>query len=97
MLSGTVLGSPIVNSYGARIAAGSYEPAGFRMALGLKDVELALAAGRELRAPLPVAGVMRERIIEALARGHEAWDWSGIAAIAHEAAGLVSGTPSPRS
>jgi 3-hydroxyisobutyrate dehydrogenase-like beta-hydroxyacid dehydrogenase len=88
MLGGTLFGSSIVTGYGARIAAGTYQPAGFRMALGLKDVELALSAGHELRAPLPVAGIVRDHIIEALARGYDAWDWSGLAAIVHQAAGL---------
>jgi len=88
MLTGTLFGSPIVSGYCARIAGGAYEPAGFRMALGLKDVELALSAGRDLRAPLPVAGVVREHIVEALARGRESWDWAGIAGVIHQAAGL---------
>jgi 3-hydroxyisobutyrate dehydrogenase-like beta-hydroxyacid dehydrogenase len=95
MLTQTLFGSPVVNGYGARIASGAYEPAGFRMALGLKDIELALGCGRELRAPLPAANVVREHMIEALARGHDAWDWSGVAAIAHEAAGLRAGDPPP--
>jgi len=91
LLTDTLFGSPVVRGYGSRIATGKYEPAGFRVALGLKDVELALAVGHELRVPLPVASVIRDHLIEALARGHDQWDWSGLAAIVREAAGLPSG------
>jgi 3-hydroxyisobutyrate dehydrogenase-like beta-hydroxyacid dehydrogenase len=87
-LSQTVLGSPVVKTYGERIAAATYEPAGFAVPLGLKDVELALAAGRELRVPLPAAGVVREHLVSALARGREAWDWSSLASVVREDAGL---------
>jgi 3-hydroxyisobutyrate dehydrogenase-like beta-hydroxyacid dehydrogenase len=87
-LSQTLLGSPAFNSYGARIATAAYQPAGFAVPLGLKDVELALAAGRELRVPLPAAGVVREHLVSTLARGREAWDWSALATVVREDAGL---------
>jgi 3-hydroxyisobutyrate dehydrogenase-like beta-hydroxyacid dehydrogenase len=87
-LSETLLGSPALQSYGARIAAASYQPAGFAVPLGLKDVELALACGRELRVPLPAAGVVREHLVGALARGRESWDWSALASVVRDDAGL---------
>ena len=87
-LSQTLLGSAAFKSYGARIAAAAYQPAGFAVPLGLKDVELALAAGRELRVPLPAAGVVREHLVSTLARGREAWDWSALATVVREDAGL---------
>ena len=40
MLTQTLFGSPKLKGYGARIAAREFEPAGFAMPLGLKDVEL---------------------------------------------------------
>ncbi|MCU1280105.1 MAG: yfjR [bacterium] len=88
MLTSTLFGAPVVVAYGERIAAQKYEPANFRIALGLKDVELALASGHELRVPLPVADVVRDHMIEALARGLERYDWTGLAAIPRAAAGL---------
>ncbi|WP_268630478.1 NAD-binding protein, partial [Escherichia coli] len=48
MLSSTVFAAPAYQGYGALIAAEKYSPAGFRLALGLKDVGLALAAGAAL-------------------------------------------------
>jgi len=88
MLTGTLFGSPVVKGYGGRIAQTSFEPAGFRMALGLKDVNLALAAGLELGVPLPLAQLARERIETALTRHRGNLDWSGFATVIREAAGL---------
>jgi 3-hydroxyisobutyrate dehydrogenase-like beta-hydroxyacid dehydrogenase len=84
----TLLASPIFTGYSARIAATEFEPAGFAMPLGLKDVSLVLQAGNELRVPLPLGSLLRDRFLAALARGREAWDWGGIASVAREDAGL---------
>jgi 3-hydroxyisobutyrate dehydrogenase-like beta-hydroxyacid dehydrogenase len=84
----TMLASPVFTGYSARIAATEFEPAGFAMPLGLKDVSLMLQAGQELRAPLPLGSLLRDRFLAALARGREKWDWGGIASISREEAGL---------
>ncbi len=91
LLTKTLFGSPIVKGYGGRIAAGQFRPAGFTVPLGLKDVELALEAGRDLRAPLPAAGLVRDHLIGALARGRADWDWGALATVVREAAGLEPG------
>jgi len=88
MLTGTVFGSPIAKNYGKIIATTAFEPAGFRLPLGLKDAKLALAAGEELNVPLPLAGLTRDRLLTALARGRADWDWSGLASVIREDAGL---------
>jgi 3-hydroxyisobutyrate dehydrogenase-like beta-hydroxyacid dehydrogenase len=44
IVNGALLQSPIYENYGRLIAAERYEPAGFRLRLGLKDVDLALEA-----------------------------------------------------
>jgi len=95
MLTGTLFGAPAVRRYGQILAETTFEPAGFQLALGLKDVNLALGAGEELRVPLPLASLVRERMLTALARGRERFDWSGFASVIREAAGLepVRGRP----
>jgi len=85
---GTMFASTVFTGYGARIAATEFEPAGFAMPLALKDVTLALQAGQELRAPLPLASLLRDRLLAALARGRDGWDWAGLASVAREEAGL---------
>jgi 3-hydroxyisobutyrate dehydrogenase-like beta-hydroxyacid dehydrogenase len=81
-------GAPIPSGYAARIAATEFEPAGFAMRLGLKDVSLALNASDELKAPLPLASLLRDHFLASLAKGRERWDWAGIAAHLRESAGL---------
>jgi len=81
-------GAPIPSGYASRVARTEFEPAGFAMALGLKDVSLALKAGEELQAPLPLASLLRDHFLASLARGRESWDWGGMAAVLREEAGL---------
>jgi 3-hydroxyisobutyrate dehydrogenase-like beta-hydroxyacid dehydrogenase len=88
VLTSTLFTAPVYRGYGALIAAQHFEPAGFAAPLGLKDIRLALAAGESLRVPLPLASLLRDRLIELLARGGERQDWSAIARLAAEDAGL---------
>jgi 3-hydroxyisobutyrate dehydrogenase-like beta-hydroxyacid dehydrogenase len=87
-LADTVVASPVLRSYGPRIARREFEPAGFRLELGLKDVNLALAAGGELAAPLPLASLLRDHLVAAMAQGRAQQDWSALAEIPRAAAGL---------
>ena len=52
--------------YGALIAQRRYEPAGFKAALALKDLRLALAAAETVSVPLPVGNVVRDSLLEVL-------------------------------
>lgn len=88
MLTGTLFGLPVVHGYGGMIARQQFTPAGFAMALGLKDMRLVLEAGDGLRVPMPLADLLRTRFLEAVARGKGDLDWSGIATVTREAAGL---------
>jgi 3-hydroxyisobutyrate dehydrogenase-like beta-hydroxyacid dehydrogenase len=85
---GAVFQSPILKGYGSRIATQSYRPPGFRMDLGLKDVTLALRSGEELRVPLPIASLIHDHFVEALALGRGDLDWSAVATVMRDAAGL---------
>jgi 3-hydroxyisobutyrate dehydrogenase-like beta-hydroxyacid dehydrogenase len=79
---------PVYRSYGDMIGKRQYEPAGFDLVLGLKDVRLALAAGEEVGAPLPFASVLRDTFLDAIANGDAEKDWSAIARVAARRAGL---------
>jgi 3-hydroxyisobutyrate dehydrogenase-like beta-hydroxyacid dehydrogenase len=89
LLTETLFGCQAVEGYGKLIAEGRFEPAGFRMALGLKDVDLALGAGDELRTPLPAANVVRDHLLAALAAGLERLDWAGLTRVVRTEAGLT--------
>jgi 3-hydroxyisobutyrate dehydrogenase-like beta-hydroxyacid dehydrogenase len=79
VLKDTVLRSETLAGYGKRIADAQFEPAGFRLKLGLKDVDLVLAAAEAVALAMPTASVLRDRFIEAIARGLEDKDWSAVA------------------
>ncbi len=87
-LTSTLFAAPVYKTYGGIIADEKYQPAGFKLRLGLKDVRLALAAAEAVDAPLPFASVIRDHILTGIARGMEDLDWSSVAKLAAENAGL---------
>jgi 3-hydroxyisobutyrate dehydrogenase-like beta-hydroxyacid dehydrogenase len=89
-----LFGSPVYKNYGQIIADEKFQPAGFGLKLGLKDVRLVLEAAQELGAPTPFASVIRDQLISAIAHGQEALDWSSIALVAARSAGLEQNTNS---
>lgn len=60
---------PVYQGYGRLIAERRFEPAGFKARLGLKDVRLALAAAEAATTPMPLGSLIRDSMLEALARG----------------------------
>jgi 3-hydroxyisobutyrate dehydrogenase-like beta-hydroxyacid dehydrogenase len=94
ILTSTLFGAPIYKTYGALIAGQTFEPAGFAASLGQKDIRLVLAAAEELRVPMPVASLIRDRFLTLLARGGADLDWSAIGALAAWEAG--AGDPTGR-
>ncbi len=77
-----------IGSYGHIIAEEKFEPAGFALRLGLKDVRLVLAASDECQAPMPIASLIRDQMLSALANGQGELDWSSVALVAARNAGL---------
>ncbi|HEX4003426.1 MAG TPA: NAD(P)-dependent oxidoreductase [Candidatus Acidoferrales bacterium] len=84
----TLFACPVYQGYGKSIAAEKFEPAGFRLALGLKDVSLALATASASAVPLPVASLLHDRYLAAIAKGRGDLDWTAIALDVSEDAGL---------
>jgi 3-hydroxyisobutyrate dehydrogenase-like beta-hydroxyacid dehydrogenase len=87
-LTSTLFAAPVYKTYGGIIAEQRYQPAGFKMRLGLKDVRLVLAAAEAVDAPMPFASVVRDNMLAAIGRGMEDLDWSATAKLAAENAGL---------
>ncbi|HLW72220.1 MAG TPA: NAD(P)-dependent oxidoreductase [Candidatus Binataceae bacterium] len=79
MLTKTLFAAPVYQRYGEMIASKRHLPAGFKLPLGLKDVELVLKTAGAARVPMPLAAMLRERIIAGLAQGREEMDWSALA------------------
>lgn len=79
--------SPVIRNYGTLMAEEAYEPAGFRMRLGLKDLNLVATAASKLEVPLPLADLVRDGFMAGLHRGYENFDWSALAKVRAEDAG----------
>ena len=84
----TTFACPAYQGYGRIIAERRFTPAGFQLPLGLKDIQLALQAAADHATPMPVAGLLRDRLLSAVAKGRETMDWSALALGAAEDAGL---------
>jgi 3-hydroxyisobutyrate dehydrogenase-like beta-hydroxyacid dehydrogenase len=78
ILNGGMFQSPVIASYGRLIAEDRFEPAGFRLELGAKDVRLAVEAAEEKLVPLPVGAVVRDRFVAAEALGNRDQDWAAV-------------------
>jgi 3-hydroxyisobutyrate dehydrogenase-like beta-hydroxyacid dehydrogenase len=83
-----LFGSPVYANYGAMIADEKFDPAGFALKLGLKDMRLALATAEECASPMPFASVIRDQFLDALAHGQAELDWSSLARVCARRAGL---------
>jgi 3-hydroxyisobutyrate dehydrogenase-like beta-hydroxyacid dehydrogenase len=89
MLTGTLFTAPLHRGYGQAIVERKFEPAGFAAPLGLKDIRLAQAAAEQLRVPMPLASLLRDRFLALLAEeGGEQLDWAAISQIIARDAGL---------
>jgi 3-hydroxyisobutyrate dehydrogenase-like beta-hydroxyacid dehydrogenase len=84
----SLFASPVYANYGRIIADEQFEPAGFALKLGLKDARLALAAAEECSAPMPIASLIRDHFIAAIAQGQAEHDWSSITRVSARNAGL---------
>lgn len=88
VMTNSLFATPAYQGYAKLIAESRYTPAGFALPLGYKDIGLALAAADATRVPLPLAGLLRDSLLEALAGGDENVDWSIMAQVAARRAHL---------
>jgi 3-hydroxyisobutyrate dehydrogenase-like beta-hydroxyacid dehydrogenase len=83
-----LLPAPAFEGYAGRMLTGNFDAAGFTANLALKDATLALGLAQSGRAPTPIASLVRDRLLAALARGRGEQDLASLYAVAREAAGL---------
>ena len=84
----SLFSSPVYANYGRIIAGEQFSPAGFALKLGLKDVRLALETADECAAPMPLASLIRDHFLAAMAHGQADLDWSSMAQVLARNAGL---------
>jgi len=88
LMTSTLFASPVYQGYGKAMAEERFSPPGFALPLGLKDVMLAQDAAQSEQVPMPLAGVLRDSLIEALADGAEDMDLAALARVSVRRANL---------
>jgi 3-hydroxyisobutyrate dehydrogenase-like beta-hydroxyacid dehydrogenase len=88
VLTGTLFDSPLYRNYGATILDKGYRPAGFAAPLGLKDMRLVAQSAETLRVPMPLLGILRDHLLQAITQQGEDVDWSAIGGSVARNAGL---------
>lgn len=86
-LGQTIFNCPIYQNYGRILAAQTYEPAGFKLELGMKDVRLVRDAAESATVPMPLADLLHARLLTSLAKGRGQLDWTAIEMVSAEDAG----------
>jgi 3-hydroxyisobutyrate dehydrogenase-like beta-hydroxyacid dehydrogenase len=88
VLSGRLFTGAVFKAYGLMILNRQYEPAGFALTLGLKDVNLARSAAEGLGITMPTADLLKQHYDEAIGWGWQDKDWSAIGEVSAKKAGL---------
>jgi 3-hydroxyisobutyrate dehydrogenase-like beta-hydroxyacid dehydrogenase len=87
IITSTSMSAPAFRNYGRLMLEPPAEPT-FPLRLGLKDVELALAAGASSDVPLPTAALIRAQHLDAIADGYGGKDWAELGNWIAQSAGL---------
>jgi 3-hydroxyisobutyrate dehydrogenase-like beta-hydroxyacid dehydrogenase len=88
VLTGSLCDVPLYKNYGRLLVEQRFKPAGFAAPLGLKDIRLAGQSAETLRVPMPLLGVLRDHLLQAIATEGPDIDWSGLGAAVRKNAGL---------
>lgn len=88
VLTNSLFNAPVYHTYGAAIAERRFQPAGFKLPLGLKDMTLVLAAAQDAAVPMPAASLVHDRMLAGMAQGLGEADWSALAEVVMRNAGL---------
>ena len=88
VLTGTLFDAPVYRNYGPILVNESFRPAGFAAPLGLKDMRLAAEAAEKSVTPMPLLSLLRDRLLETIAKEGADIDWSAIGRTSARNAGL---------
>ena len=88
LLTQTLFGCPIYQNYGKMMLEKRYEPPGFTLALGAKDIRLVRDVARNSQIPMPLAALLEDRFLRSLANGRADMDWTAIAIDQRQGGGL---------
>jgi 3-hydroxyisobutyrate dehydrogenase-like beta-hydroxyacid dehydrogenase len=79
VLTGTLFGAPVYQTYGEILVEDRFRPAGFAAPLGLKDMTLVDSAATTFGASMPLLGTVLDHLRTVIATEGPDVDWAGIA------------------
>ena len=79
MLTQTLFAAPVYINYSNLLLEEMFQPAGFALRLGLKDVNLVIEQSSEVKAEMPIGKLMQQRLYEGVAKGLGDYDWTAVA------------------
>jgi len=88
MMTQTLFACSLYQNYAPVMLERRFDPPGFRMILGLKDLGLILGLARESRVPVPIANLVHDRLLSGIAKGRGELDFTALTLGAAEDAGL---------
>ncbi|MBW4637099.1 MAG: NAD(P)-dependent oxidoreductase [Gloeocapsa sp. UFS-A4-WI-NPMV-4B04] len=88
MFSQAMFACPVYQNFGLPIAHKQHEPAGVELKLALKDLNLVQQVASSTTTPLPLANLLHDRMLSAVAKNRGQWDWTALALGAADDAGL---------
>jgi 3-hydroxyisobutyrate dehydrogenase-like beta-hydroxyacid dehydrogenase len=74
----TMFSCPVYQNYGRILAERAFEPPGFALKLGMKDMRLVRDAAEAVQLAMPTADLLRARLLSAMAKGRGDLDWTAI-------------------
>jgi 3-hydroxyisobutyrate dehydrogenase-like beta-hydroxyacid dehydrogenase len=79
MITQTMFAAPVYINYSNILLKEIFQPAGFALKLGLKDVNLVIQQSTEVNAKMPIGKLMQQRLRECLENGLGDHDWTAMA------------------
>jgi 3-hydroxyisobutyrate dehydrogenase-like beta-hydroxyacid dehydrogenase len=89
IMTGSLFNAPIYKTYGTILAQEKFKEVGFKLSLGFKDNRLVRAAAQDAAVPMPLASLIGDLYLSAIAQGLSECDWSAIADVTFRNAGIA--------
>jgi 3-hydroxyisobutyrate dehydrogenase-like beta-hydroxyacid dehydrogenase len=79
MITQTMFAAPVYINYSSILLKEMFQPAGFALKLGLKDVNLVMQHSTDVTAEMPIGKLMQQRLRECMEDGLGDHDWTALA------------------
>lgn len=86
----TLFACPVYRNYSKLIASEAFDPAGFKMSLGFKDINLVKDAAKVNNTGMPLADLLQRMLKDEIAKGNGDLDWAAITLAANPAMNAVN-------